>query len=108
VLGADPPPLAKVEIYRFFMFFYDFRAFNTAGKTVTKIGIYSKPPPKSGPKTEFLAILSIFPIFGVFLIIRDPFRLNLIFSVDVLLIDHYPIPFFKNIIISPSATFKII
>jgi hypothetical protein len=65
-LGPTPPPLAKVEIYRFFMFFYVFRAFNTAGKTVTKIGIYSKPPPKSGPKSDFLSILSIFAIFSVF------------------------------------------
>jgi hypothetical protein len=45
-LGPDPPPWRKVEIYRFFCFFHDFRAFNRAGKTVTKIGIYSKPPPK--------------------------------------------------------------
>jgi hypothetical protein len=66
VLGADPPPLAKVQNYRFFMIFYDFWAFNRAGKTVTKIGIYSKPPPKSGPKSEFLANLSIFPIFSDF------------------------------------------
>jgi hypothetical protein len=66
VLGADPPPLAKVEIYRFFMIFYGFWVFNTAGKTVTKIGIYSKPPPKSGPKSEILANLSIFAIFRDF------------------------------------------
>jgi hypothetical protein len=52
-LGPTPPPLAKVQNYRFFMNFYDFWAFNRAGKTVTKIGIYSKPPPKSGPKTDF-------------------------------------------------------
>jgi hypothetical protein len=63
VLGADPPPLAKVEIYRFFMIFTENRAFNAAGKTVTKIGIYALPPPKSGPKCHFLAILSIFTIF---------------------------------------------
>jgi hypothetical protein len=80
VLGADPPPPEKVKIYRFLCFFHDFWVFNTAGKTVTKIGIYSKPPPKSGPKSDFLSILSIFPIFAIFLIIRDPFRLNLIFS----------------------------
>jgi hypothetical protein len=48
------------------MIFHEFWAFNRAGKTVTKIGIYSKPPPKSGPKTEFLAILSIFPFFRDF------------------------------------------
>jgi hypothetical protein len=45
-LGPTPPPLAKVEIYRFLLIFNDFWVFNTAGKTVTKIGIYSKPPPK--------------------------------------------------------------
>jgi hypothetical protein len=65
-LGPTPPPLAKVQIYRFFMIFYVFWAFNTAGKTVTKIGIYSKPPPKSGPKTDFLLNLSIFPFFRLF------------------------------------------
>jgi hypothetical protein len=65
-LGPTPPPLAKVEIYRFLLNFHVFWAFNTAGKTVTKIGIYSKPPPKSGPKSEFLANLSIFPFFTVF------------------------------------------
>jgi hypothetical protein len=77
-----PPPLAKVEIYRFFTVFYVFWAFNTAGKTVTKIGISALPPPTSGPKCEILATLSIFANFTVFLIIRDPFRLNLIFSID--------------------------
>jgi hypothetical protein len=66
VLGADPPPPEKVKIYRFFMFFHDFWAFNTAGKTVTKIGIYALPPPKSGPKCDFLSILSIFATFTVF------------------------------------------
>jgi hypothetical protein len=62
-LGPTPPPLARGQIYRFLLIFIENRAFNTAGKTVTKIGIYSKPPPKSGPKTEILAILSIFTIF---------------------------------------------
>jgi hypothetical protein len=80
VLGAHPPPLARGQIYRFFMIFTENRAFNTAGKTVTKIGIYSKPPPKSGPKSEFLSILSILSIFSKFLIFRDPIVLNLIFS----------------------------
>jgi hypothetical protein len=58
-----PPPLAKVQIYRFLAIFYDFWAFNRAGKTVTKIGIYSKPPPKSGPKSEFLLN---FPFLSIF------------------------------------------
>jgi hypothetical protein len=34
-------------------FFHDFGAFNRAGKTVTKIGIYSKPPPKSEIYRDF-------------------------------------------------------
>jgi hypothetical protein len=34
------------------MVFYRFWAFNTAGKTVTKVGIYSKPPLGSGQKVE--------------------------------------------------------
>jgi hypothetical protein len=62
-LGPTPPPLSKVEIYRFFTFFIDFRAFNRSGKTVTQIGIYIKPPPKSGPKSEFFRNLSIFYVF---------------------------------------------
>jgi hypothetical protein len=44
---ARTPPWRKVEIYRFLTIFYYFGAFNRAGKTVTKIGIYSKPPLKS-------------------------------------------------------------
>jgi hypothetical protein len=47
VLGARPPPWRKYKFYRFLPFFSDFGVFNTAGKTVSKIGIYSKPPPKS-------------------------------------------------------------
>jgi hypothetical protein len=47
VLGPGPPPWEKDEIYRFLMIFNDFRAFNRAGKTVSKIGIYALPPLKS-------------------------------------------------------------
>jgi hypothetical protein len=47
VLGPGPPPWRKHKFYRILLIFDDFRAFNRAGKTVTKIGIYSKPPPKS-------------------------------------------------------------
>jgi hypothetical protein len=36
------------------MVFYVFRAFNTAGKSVSKIGIYSKPPPKSDFYSDFI------------------------------------------------------
>jgi hypothetical protein len=44
---ARTPPWEIIEIYRFLTNFHDFGAFNRAGKTVSKIGIYSKPPPKS-------------------------------------------------------------
>jgi hypothetical protein len=47
VLGPRPPPWEFHKIYWFFTFFTVLGAFNRAGKTVTKIGIYSKPPPKS-------------------------------------------------------------
>jgi hypothetical protein len=47
VLGPRPPPWEIYKIYRFFAFFTVLGAFNRAGKSVTKIGIYSKPPPKS-------------------------------------------------------------
>jgi hypothetical protein len=34
------------------MVFFGFWAFNTAGKTVTKVGIYSKPPLGGRQKVE--------------------------------------------------------
>jgi hypothetical protein len=40
------------------MVFYRFWAFNTAGKTVTKVGIYALPPlggPQKVAKSEILA-----------------------------------------------------
>jgi hypothetical protein len=46
VLGPGPPPWRKVKIYRFLSIFNDFGAFNRAGKTVSKIGIYALPPSK--------------------------------------------------------------
>jgi hypothetical protein len=46
VLGARPPPWDFYKIYGFLSIFWVLGAFNRAGKTVTKIGIYSKPPPK--------------------------------------------------------------
>jgi hypothetical protein len=46
VLGPRPPPWEIHKIYRFLSIFHVFGVFNRAGKTVTKIGIYSKPPPK--------------------------------------------------------------
>jgi hypothetical protein len=60
VLGPGPPPWRKHDFYRILLIFYDFGVFNRAGKSVSKIGIYSKPPPKSEN-------------YGVFLIYRDPF-----------------------------------
>jgi hypothetical protein len=47
VLGPRPPPWRKGEIYRKLSIFWYFRAFNRAGKTVSKIGIYALPPLKS-------------------------------------------------------------
>jgi hypothetical protein len=46
VLGPGPPPWRKHEIYRILAIFYDFGAFNRAGKSVSKIGIYALPPLK--------------------------------------------------------------
>jgi hypothetical protein len=46
VLGPGPPPWEIYKIYRKLPFFIEFGVFNRAGKSVTKIGIYSKPPPK--------------------------------------------------------------
>jgi hypothetical protein len=70
VLGPRPPPWEKHKIYRFLTFFIDFGVFNRAGKTVSKIGIYSKPPPKS----EFYTIFNnLRPNFvpNTILFIRD-------------------------------------
>jgi hypothetical protein len=66
VLGPGPPPWRKHEIYRKLLIFIDFGAFNRAGKSVTKIGIYSKPPPKSGIYGDFIildSILAAIPFF---------------------------------------------
>jgi hypothetical protein len=56
VLGPRPPPWRKHKFYRKIAFFWVLGAFNTAGKTVTKIGIYSKPPPKSRFYSKFIEI----------------------------------------------------
>jgi hypothetical protein len=47
VLGPGPPPWENVKIYRFLWFFWYFGAFNIAGYSVSKIGIYALPPLKS-------------------------------------------------------------
>jgi hypothetical protein len=52
-LGPDPPPWEIIEIYRILSIFALFGAFNRAGKTVTKIGIYSKPPPEMTFYSDF-------------------------------------------------------
>jgi hypothetical protein len=44
---ARTPPWREVEIYRFLPIFWVLGAFNTAGKSVSKIGIYALPPLKS-------------------------------------------------------------
>jgi hypothetical protein len=54
VLGPRPPPWEFIEIYRKLPIFHDFGVFNTAGKSVSKIGIYSKPPPKKTFYSEFI------------------------------------------------------
>jgi hypothetical protein len=46
VLGPGPPPWEKHKIYRKITFFWVLGAFNRAGKTVSKIGIYALPPQK--------------------------------------------------------------
>jgi hypothetical protein len=54
VLGPGPPPGIFNEIYRILSIFTVFRAFNRAGKSDTKVGIYSQPPQKSGQKVIFI------------------------------------------------------
>jgi hypothetical protein len=61
VLGPGPPPWEFIEIYWFLTDFHDFGAFNRAGKSVSKIGIYALPPLKSD-------------IYGVFNISRPNFN----------------------------------
>jgi hypothetical protein len=51
--APTPPPWRKVKIYRFLTIFCVFGAFNRAGKSVSKIGIYALPPLKS----DFYSIL---------------------------------------------------
>jgi hypothetical protein len=47
VLGPRPPPWRKVKFYWILSIFSYYGAFNRAGKTVSKIGIYALPPLKS-------------------------------------------------------------
>jgi hypothetical protein len=66
VLGPRPPPWRKDEIYRFLCIFHDFGAFNRAGKTVSKIGIYSKPPLKMSFYSVFYKFTTHFRLSAVF------------------------------------------
>jgi hypothetical protein len=52
-LGGDPPLGFSIKFIEF-MGFFGFWAFNTAGKSVTKVGIYSQPPLESGQKWKFI------------------------------------------------------
>jgi hypothetical protein len=68
VLGPRPPPWRKHDFYRFLVKFHDFGAFNRAGKTVSKIGIYSKPPPKKRIYSIFISWGSTFRFLQHFLV----------------------------------------
>jgi hypothetical protein len=79
------------------MIFYDFWAFNRAGKTVTKIGIYSKPPLKSQFYSIFIEISIIFVPIPFFLkIYFMPWGLNN-FTYTILLKFVFPILVFNGI-----------
>jgi hypothetical protein len=54
VLGPRPPPWDFHKIYRFLAIFIVFGVFNTAGKSVSKIGIYALPPLKSEFYRQFI------------------------------------------------------
>jgi hypothetical protein len=55
-LGPDPPMEISIKFMKI-MGFLRFWAFNTAGKTVTKVGIYSLPPLGGGQKVKKTEIL---------------------------------------------------
>jgi hypothetical protein len=71
VLGPRPPPWENVEIYRFLPNFHVFGAFNRAGKSVSKIGIYALPPLKSDFYTISYKFATQFHTYTI-LLIRDP------------------------------------
>jgi hypothetical protein len=54
---ARTPPWENDENYRFLLFLSDCGAFNRAGKSVSKIGIYALPPLKSEFYSKFMVIL---------------------------------------------------
>jgi hypothetical protein len=59
VLGPRPPPWRNHKIYRKNTIFHDFGAFNRAGKSVSKIGIYALPPLKSEIYRIFIKIYRV-------------------------------------------------
>jgi hypothetical protein len=67
VLGPGPPPWREVEIYRFLPVFWVLGAFNRAGKSVSKIGIYALPPLKSDFYGIFYKMGLDFSFFSTFL-----------------------------------------
>jgi hypothetical protein len=66
-LGPDPPLGFSIKFMKF-MGFFGFWAFNTAGKTVTKVGIYALPPLGRCQKVE------IFDNYGFLTIYNDGFN----------------------------------
>jgi hypothetical protein len=64
VLGPRPPPWRNYKFYRFLPIFHDFRAFNRAGKSVSKIGIYALPPLKTDFYSTFIKIYRFLPFWG--------------------------------------------
>jgi hypothetical protein len=64
VLGPGPPPGRKHKIYWNLSIFHVFRAFNRAGKTVTKVGIYALPPLGRSQKWSKSDILAKKPILS--------------------------------------------
>jgi hypothetical protein len=81
VLGARPPPWENYKFYRFFVIFTVLGAFNRAGKTVTKIGIYSKPPPKMIIYSDFIVCDPIYRYFNNSRPITELFPLNFLVPV---------------------------
>jgi hypothetical protein len=63
-LGPDPPLGFSINSIKI-MAFLRFWAFNTAGKTVTKVGIYSKPPLGGRQKVEIFGKSRFLSIYRV-------------------------------------------
>jgi hypothetical protein len=66
-LGPDPPLGISIKFMKI-IDFYRFWAFNRAGKTVTKVGIYSKPPLGRCQKVEILEKYRFLLIYAIGLI----------------------------------------